>query len=138
MNTQHDAGQHVEGAPHASLREYTVGFWLSVVLTIIPFWLVLADVLASTGLTIFVIISFGTIQMLVHMIYFLHLNTKSEGGWVLISLAFSVMLVVITIAGSIWITFHLDRNMMPMMPEPPARYPDTMTGHTNEHNNPER
>jgi cytochrome o ubiquinol oxidase operon protein cyoD len=66
------------------------------------------------GLTVFFIIAFGTVQMVVHMIYFLHLNTKSEGGWVLMSLAFTVMLVIIAIAGSIWIMFHLDSNMMPM------------------------
>jgi len=110
----HDDTMHVEGAPHASFREYMVGFWLSVVLTVIPFWLVLGDVLDSAGLTIFFIIALGTVQMIVHMIYFLHLSTKSEAGWIIISLAFTVMLVVITIAGSIWIMYHLDRNMMPL------------------------
>lgn len=117
MSAHEDIEQHVEGAPHASFREYIIGFGLSVVLTIIPFWLVLGDVLDSRGLTIFFIIAFGTVQMVVHMIYFLHLNTKSEGSWILISLAFTVMLVVVAIAGSIWIMFHLDRNMMPMMLE---------------------
>ncbi len=115
MSAHHDIAQHVEGAPHASFREYMIGFWLSVVLTAIPFWLVLGEVLESTGLTIFFVISFGIVQMVVHMIYFLHLNTQSEAGWVLISLAFTLMLVVIAISGSIWIMYHLDRNMMPMM-----------------------
>ena len=120
----HDAAeQHVEGAPHASLQEYLMGFCLSVVLTIVPFWLVLGDVLVNKGLTIFVIIAFGTIQMLVHMIYFLHLNTKSEDGWIIISFVFTVMLVVIAIAGSIWIMFHLDRNMMPIMLEAVSALP---------------
>ena len=123
MSAHGDVEQHVEGAPHASFREYMIGFWLSVVLTVIPFWLVLGDVLDSTGLTIFFIIALGTVQMVVHMIYFLHLNTKSEGGWILISLAFTVMLVVIAIAGSIWIMFHLDRNMMPMMLEAAGALP---------------
>jgi len=117
MSTHEDIEQQVEGAPHASFREYMIGFGLSVVLTVIPFWLVLGDVLESAGLTIFFIIALGTVQMVVHMIYFLHLNTKSEAGWILISLAFTVMLVIIAIAGSIWIMWHLDRNMMPMMME---------------------
>ena len=77
MSAHDSTDQHVEGAPHASMRDYMVGFWLSVVLTVIPFWLVLGDVLDSAGLTIFLIISFGTVQMVVHMIYFLHLNPKS-------------------------------------------------------------
>jgi len=114
MSTHEDIDQHVEGAPHASMKEYMMGFGLSVVLTVIPFWLVLGDVIESRGLTIFLIIVFGILQMLVHMIYFLHLNTKSESGWVVISLAFTVMLVAIVIAGSVWIMYQLDLNMMPM------------------------
>ena len=55
--------------------------------------------------------------MIVHMIYFLHLNTKSEAGWIIISLAFTLMLVIIAIAGSVWIMWHLDQNMMPLMQE---------------------
>ncbi|HIG78659.1 MAG TPA: cytochrome o ubiquinol oxidase subunit IV [Cycloclasticus sp.] len=115
MSAHEEIGQHVEGAPHASMKEYMIGFSLSVILTVIPFWLVLGDVIDSRGMTIFLIIVFGIMQMFVHMVYFLHLNTKSEGGWVLISLAFTVMLVVIAIAGSIWIMYHLDLNMMPTM-----------------------
>lgn len=117
MSAHHDSEAHVEGAPHASFRDYMVGFGLSVVLTIIPFWLVMGDVLDSANLTVFLIVAFGAVQMIVHMIYFLHLNTKSEAGWVLISLAFTVMLVVITVAGSIWIMAHLDGNMMSWMLE---------------------
>lgn len=109
----HDS--HNSGAPHATFGEYMTGFILSVILTVIPFWLVMADVLESTGLAIFFIISLGAAQMVVHMIYFLHMNTKSEGGWLLLSLAFTVMLVVIAIAGSLWIMFHLNSNMMPGM-----------------------
>ena len=57
----HDGTEHyVEGAPHASFREYMIGFWLSVVLTVIPFWLVLGDVLDNAGLTIFFVIAHGS------------------------------------------------------------------------------
>ena len=117
MSAHDDTLPHVEGAPHASFREYMTGFWMSVVLTIIPFWLVLGDVLESANVTILIICAFAIAQMVVHMIYFLHLNPKSEGGWILISLAFTLMLVMIAIAGSIWIMWHLDRNMMPLMIE---------------------
>jgi len=115
MSAHENTDQHVEGAPHASFREYMIGFGLSVILTIIPFWLILAGGLDSRGMTIFIVIVFGILQMLVHMVYFLHLNTESEGGWIVISLAFTVLLVVIVIAGSIWVMFHLDSNMMPMV-----------------------
>ena len=55
-------------------------------------------------------------QIVVHMIYFLHMNARSEGGWTMLALIFTVVLVFITISGSIWILYHLNANMMPMSP----------------------
>ncbi|MCY1207402.1 Cytochrome bo(3) ubiquinol oxidase subunit 4 [compost metagenome] len=54
-------------------------------------------------------------QIVVHMIYFLHMNAKSEGGWNMLSLMFTLTLVVITLTGSLWVMFHLNSNMMPKM-----------------------
>ena len=48
------------------------------------------------------------------MVYFLHMTPKAEDGWLLLSTIFTIVLVVITLAGSLWIIFHLNRNMMPM------------------------
>lgn len=107
---------HADDAPHGSFRGYVTGFLLSVVLTAIPFWLVMGDVLPSKGLTAAIILAFAVAQMLVHMVCFLHLNTRSEGGWNMLAIIFTLVLVVITIAGSLWIMFHLDTNMMPMAP----------------------
>ncbi len=40
------------------------------------------------------------------------MNTKSEGGWTLLALLFTLMLVVIALSGSLWVMYHLDANMM--------------------------
>ena len=105
--------QHDEGASHGSFKFYMIGFVLSVILTVIPFWLVMGDVLKSTGLVIFIIFSFGAVQMLVHLYYFMHVSLSEEEGWQALSLVFTILLVVIIMAGSIWIMYHLDQNMMP-------------------------
>ena len=47
----HHDGHDSHGAAHGSLRGYVTGFLLSVVLTAIPFWLVMNDVLANSTLT---------------------------------------------------------------------------------------
>ena len=47
----------------------------------------------------------AAVQIVVHMIYFLHMNTKSEGGWTIMALSFTLTIVVITLAGSIWIMY---------------------------------
>ena len=92
------------------------GFVLSVILTAIPFWLVMGDVLNDTLMTGIVIMALAAVQIVVHMIYFLHMNTRSEEGWTFISLAFTLTLVVVTLVGSIWVMYHMDQNMMPMTP----------------------
>ena len=108
---------HGHGASHGSFKSYMTGFVLSIILTAIPFWLVMGDVFSSKALTVAAIMIFGTIQIVVHMIYFLHMNTKSEGGWTMMALIFTIVIVAIALAGSLWVMHHLNANMMPMSPE---------------------
>lgn len=104
---------HPMGEAHGSFRDYVTGFVLSVILTAIPFWLVMGEVLPSKTATVAVILVFAVVQILVHMVYFLHMNTRSEGGWNMLALIFTLVLVVITLAGSIWVMYHMNTNMMP-------------------------
>jgi cytochrome o ubiquinol oxidase operon protein cyoD len=108
-------GRPAHGA-HGTFGSYVTGFVLSVVLTAIPFWLVMGNVLDGKLKTDLVVMAFAAVQIVVHMIYFLHMNTRSEGGWTFLSLMFTLTLVVIALAGSIWVMYHLDQNMMPMSP----------------------
>jgi cytochrome o ubiquinol oxidase operon protein cyoD len=112
-HSEHLDDHHDEGGYHATVEGYLIGFLLSVVLTAIPFWLVMGNVMSSPKVTAFVILGFAAVQMVVHMIYFLHLNAKVEGGWSLLALLFTAALVVIMLAGSIWVMYHLNTNMMP-------------------------
>lgn len=114
-SSQHDDHAHDDLGYHAAVKGYAVGFLLSVVLTAIPFWLVMGHALPSPRVTAFVILAFAAVQMVVHMVYFLHLNAKVEGGWSLLALVFTGALVVIMLAGSIWVMYHLNANMMPTM-----------------------
>ncbi|RZL91786.1 MAG: cytochrome o ubiquinol oxidase subunit IV [Variovorax sp.] len=111
---EHDEHTSVDQVGHGSLKSYVTGFVLSVILTAIPFWLVMGKVFEKPGLTAFVILGFAAVQIVVHMIYFLHMNAKSEGGWNMLALIFTVVLVVITLSGSLWVMFHLNHNMMPV------------------------
>ncbi|MOA51481.1 Cytochrome bo(3) ubiquinol oxidase subunit 4 [compost metagenome] len=65
---------------------------------------------ATTGL---IITAFAVVQIVVHMIFFLHMNHKSEGGWNMLALIFTIVVVVIAVAGSVWVMYHLNVNMMP-------------------------
>ncbi len=113
----HHAHSHGHEAGHGTFKSYMIGFVLSVILTAIPFWLVMGEVFDSKLLTAFLIMGFAVVQIVVHMIYFLHMNPRSEGGWTMMALIFTLVLVAITLAGSLWVMHHLNTNMMPMSPE---------------------
>jgi cytochrome o ubiquinol oxidase operon protein cyoD len=116
----HDA--HHDASSHGSMRGYLIGFALSAILTAIPFWLIMGDVFRDPRTAGIVVMVFAVIQIFVHMIYFLHMDTKSEGGWTVMALIFTLVLVVITLAGSFWVMHHLNANMMPM-PHDMSRMP---------------
>ncbi|AOB32303.1 hypothetical protein AKI39_18620 [Bordetella sp. H567] len=116
----HDHGHdhhddHGDGAAHGTFKGYMTGFILSVILTAIPFWVVMNKVFAQSSTTAMVVLGLAAVQIVVHMIYFLHMNTRSEGGWTMLALIFTVVIVVITLAGSLWVMYHLNVNMMPSM-----------------------
>ena len=113
MSASEDEHSHDPEQVQASMRGYMTGFVLAVILTVIPFWLVMGEVLANPAATIAIIIALGAVQMFVHLIYFLHIDAKGEAGWNLLSLLFSGTLIVIVLVGSLWIMFHLEENTHP-------------------------
>ena len=121
MSADHDAGHpahadhHDHGAPHSTLSGYATGFVLSVLLTAVPFWLVMGKVIANPAITTAVLLVLAVVQIFVHMIYFLHMNAKVEGGWSFLALIFTLAVVIITLSGSTWVMYHMNNNMMPSM-----------------------
>ncbi|NKL34894.1 cytochrome o ubiquinol oxidase subunit IV [Rhizobium leguminosarum bv. viciae] len=113
----HHGHSHGHQAGHGTFRSYITGFVLSVILTAIPFWLVMAGVFDSPLLTAVLVMGLGAIQIVVHMVFFLHMNTRSEGGWTIMALIFTLIIVAIALSGSLWVMHHLNTNMMPMSPE---------------------
>lgn len=112
----HDAAcaGHAEQHPASSLSDYLIGFGLSVFLTAIPFWLVMSGSLGDVRVTAFAVMLFAAAQIIVHMVYFLHMNTRAEQGWTMMALIFTVIMVVIALTGSLWVMHNLTVNMMPM------------------------
>jgi cytochrome o ubiquinol oxidase operon protein cyoD len=113
------AGHGDDAVHHGTLRGYLTGFALAAILTVIPFWLVMGHVLDNRWLTISIVLALAVVQILVHIIYFLHLDAHSEGGWNLMAFVFTVVLVVIVLGASIWVMYNENANMMPMPPQHP-------------------
>jgi cytochrome o ubiquinol oxidase operon protein cyoD len=100
---------HGDTQTHGSRRGYLTGFVLAVILTVIPFCLL--------------VFACAIVQIFVHVVYFLHLDTRAEGGWSLISFLFTIVIVGIMISGSVWIMFHLNTNLMPMNAQDSSQVP---------------
>ena len=100
------------GAGEGSFRSYAAGFIFSIILTMVAFalvaqggglprWFLLAGVFAA-----------AILQILVHLHYFLHLNTSSALRWNLLALIFAVLIIALFVGGTLWIMHHLQYRMV--------------------------
>ena len=108
----HDAHEHDVG-PHSTFSGYMIGFVLSIILTAIPFWLVMTDAIADRSTAMLILAGLAAVQIVVHMVYFLHMNGKIEGGWTLLSTIFTIVILMIALLGTLWVMFHMNAHMMP-------------------------
>lgn len=106
---------HENTSNHGNLKSYITGFILSILLTIIPYVLVVNHVLTSDGTFISIVI-LAVLQLLVQLIFFLHLSSNPEPEQRSKSLSFIFTLVVlfILVAGTLWIMYNMNVNMMSM------------------------
>ena len=107
--SSHD--HNAAGASHGNLKQYTVGFILSVILTIIPFGMVMAGGFGR-GVLVTVIAITAVAQVIVQLVYFLHMNTSSEQRWNLIAFIYTILCIAVLLVGSVWVMNYLHYNMM--------------------------
>lgn len=67
---------------------------------------------ASYTTTLLTVVGLAVVQIVVHLVYFLHMNTSSEERWNLVALLFTAMIIAIVVVGSLWIMYNLNINMM--------------------------
>ncbi len=102
-------------ASRFAMRSYVTGFALSVILTLIPYFIVVNHMFGKQSLVMAVVL-FGVAQLLVQVIFFLHLSKKSKPQWNIIVLTFTIIIVAILVVGSLWVMANLNYNMMNATP----------------------
>ncbi len=113
MTTSSDNKYSPSGAGHGSYVSYSVGFLLSLFITIDAYLLVShQDQLIHGGLTVATIITLAIAQLFVQLICFLHLGRGSKPRWNLIAFCFAALVVLIVVFGSIWIMSNLNYHAM--------------------------
>ncbi|KAB0500323.1 cytochrome o ubiquinol oxidase subunit IV [Pseudomonas vancouverensis] len=108
-NASHSHGH--DDAGHGSVKSYAIGFILSVILTIIPFGLVMYPTLPKS-ITLMIVLAFAVIQVLVHLVYFLHLDRSAAQRNNVIAFVFAAIVIVLLVGLSLWIMFSIHTFMM--------------------------
>jgi cytochrome o ubiquinol oxidase subunit IV len=90
---------------------YTIGLVLAVILTAISFWVANTSLLWGPGIPLGLAV-LAIAQMGVHLVFFRHITTGPDNTNNVLALAFGVLIVILVVAGSLWIMWDLDHNMM--------------------------
>ena len=97
-------------AGRQAMRSYVTGFVLSIILTLIPYFMVVNHVFGSSSL-MYAVVSFALAQLVVQVVFFLHLHKKSKPHWNLIVFVFTFLIVAILVVGSLWVMYNLNYNI---------------------------
>jgi cytochrome o ubiquinol oxidase operon protein cyoD len=109
----HPAGPGNHHASHGSVKSYVIGFALSLVLTILSFWAVKSGVVPH-GEILPAIVVLAVVQLLVQLVFFLHMGTGPDKGENLGVFVFTLLIIAIMVAGTVWVMHNMNANMMPM------------------------
>ena len=108
MANAHDT--HHEGS-HGSVKSYMIGFVLSIILTAIPFGLVMYPSLPK-NLTVLIVVAMAVIQVVVHLVYFLHMDRSKEQRNNVSTFLFTAMVIALLVGLSLWIMFNIHVEML--------------------------
>jgi cytochrome o ubiquinol oxidase operon protein cyoD len=97
---------HAQG----SYLSYTIGFALSIALTLLAYFTVTHHTFAGWSLVIS-LATLATIQLCVQLVFFLHLG-RSKSHWNVMVFGFMLLVVLIIVFGSLWIMHGLNYRMM--------------------------
>jgi len=98
------------GASRGSFKSYATGFILSVILTVIPFALVMSGALSGAAVLCGIFVA-AIVQILVHLHYFLHLDASSATRWNVMALLLTLLVMTLFVWGTLWIMGHLNYRL---------------------------
>lgn len=92
-----------------------ISYLVSIALTFVIYFFAVKDFLILNPLA-FTLVGFALAQAIVQLIFFFQIGNEEKPRWNLLSLLFTIMVIVIIIGGSIWIMNNVNYNLMPPMP----------------------
>lgn len=99
---------------HGSLKAYVIGFFVSLILTLISFSLVITKTLSGYHL-IYTIVGLALVQAIVQLLFFLHVGQEAKPRWETLVFYFMVLVLFIIAIGTLWIMSDLNDRVMSEM-----------------------
>jgi cytochrome o ubiquinol oxidase operon protein cyoD len=110
---QSDVAPGDEGDTSGGIGGYLLGLALAILLTIASFWAAGTHLIYGPGVWIALSV-LAVAQMGIHLVFFLHITSGPDNTNNILALAFGILIVLLVVAGSLWIMYHLNHNMIPM------------------------
>lgn len=104
--------QNIKKYQLSQTQSYIVGFMFSIILTLIPYFIVVKGSLSGDSL-IFGLMGYAVLQFWVQALFFLHIGSEKKPRWKTVSLIFMISVVLFVAVGTLWIMKNLNYNMMP-------------------------
>lgn len=92
---------------------YVAGFVLSIILTLVAYGLVSQNYVQGWT-AVYTLSALAVIQLLVQLLFFLHLSRHGETHTRLMLFDFTLVVVIIVVAGTLWIMHNLHYNAEPI------------------------
>lgn len=92
------------------IRSYLIGLGLAALLTAVSFFIARTTLVWQPSIPVALVV-LAIAQMGVHLVFFLHITTGPDNVNNVMALAFGVLIVLLLLAGSLWIMANLNRNM---------------------------
>ena len=98
------------------MQSYVAGFIFSIILTLIPYYIVVNEKLTGDSL-LFGLMGYAILQLVVQLVFFLHLGQEEGPKWNLISIIVMLAFMLIIGLGTLWIMKNLNYNIIDTPPE---------------------
>jgi cytochrome o ubiquinol oxidase subunit IV len=106
--------EDLEGGSFAQrIGGYLTGLGLAILLTATSFFVAGTDLVWQPSIPVALVV-LAIAQMGVHLVFFLHITSGPDNTNNVLALAFGLLIVILLMAGSLWIMSNLNHNMMPM------------------------
>ena len=95
-----------------TIKSYVTGFILSLIFTLLPYYLVVNQIVAGRAL-LMTILAFAVLQLIIQVTFFLHLGRGPKPNWNLFFFLSTIGIILVVVGGSIMIINNLYDNMTP-------------------------